>query len=152
VTADLTPERAFLGACLLGQPAALQAVPRLEVDDFTEPTHRHVLGAVRDLLDEGRPVEPLGVLAVLRRQDVLGRWPGGRSPGPDLLDLQESCPLPASGDYFAESLLEQSAVRRVVVMADRLAQAAGGCSAEALRRLVTAEGRAAIAALGRVSS
>jgi replicative DNA helicase len=144
-------EAALLGALLLSGDPQRIAAGRVDVDDFAEPRHRVMLGAIRGLHAAGRPVDPITVLGQLRTSGVASSFTGSRSAGVFIADVAAACPIPANADYYAAIVLEHSARRRIREAALRLEQASGTSGLDALSAMVLEELVAIAAALRRAS-
>lgn len=134
----LEAESAFLG-CLLAGGMTGQLLALVELEDFTDPRHRAVLAAARALHQRSEPVDPLTVLAALRRTGLERSLTADRSAGVFLTDLLTSAPSLGSASYYARMLLEHRARRQVHDTGTRWQQAAPGESMESLRALVVRE-------------
>ena len=81
-------EAALLG-CLLQTTAAhaRQVLARLAEQDWSVPQHAHVAQAIRALLEDGVPVDPVTVLGQLRRQGLENAQTANRDAGVLLIEL-----------------------------------------------------------------
>ena len=107
-------EAAVLG-CLLQTTAAhaRQVLDRLTEQDWSVPQHAHVAQAIRALLEDGVPVDPVTVLGQLRRQGLENAHTSSRDTGVLLVELCQSAPTIASADHYTRIVLEHSYRRRV---------------------------------------
>lgn len=137
---DACAESAVLG-CLLNASlsVARDLVALLVSEDFTEPRHRAVFDAVRLCVQEGTAPDPVVVLARLREQSEVVMDSASSSAGPFLVGLMQSAPSLGSGNHYAKAVLRDSFRRRVRQAGERLAQAAGSGSVDALLDLMRQE-------------
>ena len=144
-------EQALLG-CLLSMPLpdALDVAGPLGPDDWIDPRHRLVFGAVMACLRAGVRADPVTVLGELRRSGAESSTTADRSAGPLLHDLMAAAPVVASVGHYARIVVEHRARRRVTEAAERLAQVAAGGSLEAVREVVAEEWDGMTKALFRI--
>ena len=138
-------EAAVLG-CLLQTTAAhaRQVMARLTEQDWSVPQHAHVAHAIRALIEQGAPVDPVTVLGQLRRQGLDNAHTASTDAGVLLVELCQSAPTIASADHYTRIVLEHSYRRRVQSAALRLLRAAEHAPLDTLTDLISAE-HAAIA-------
>ena len=141
MTADLAclyAEEAILGAAMLAPEHAAGIVADLTGDDFSDPRHEDVLGAIRALVDQGVLPDPVAVLGELHRTGTVPAT-ADRGPGNLLADLVAAAPVPASAGSYRRIVAEHSLRRRVVQAAERLTQAADDSPTDTLGQLLADE-------------
>jgi replicative DNA helicase len=116
----LDAEYATVGALLLAPAELRQVAGWLHPEDFTRPVCGEVYGLVLRMAGEGRAVDPVTVLAELRRQ---GRVRRDGYPTMELVRMVESVPSPLSVGYYGRLVLEAAVFRRVEQAGTRLVQA-----------------------------
>ena len=133
-------EAALLG-CLLQTTAAAarQVLAGLTEQDWSVPQHAHIAQAIRVLLEQGVPVDPVTVLGQLRRQGLENAQTANRDAGVLLLELCHTAPSIASATHYTRIVLEHSYRRRIQTAALRLLRAADHAPLDALTDLITAE-------------
>lgn len=110
-------ERAVLGAAMLSRTTAVELAGILEPADFYAPKHELIFTAILDLLDAGKPTDPI-VLAHHLGIRELARLGGA----PYLHDCMHSIPTAANGAYYAQIVLDHARGRRVMQTGARIAQ------------------------------
>lgn len=137
----LDAEAAFLG-CLLQISAPFVTagyLEQVEPEDFHDPRHRAVVGAMRELVARKVPVDPVTVLGELRRSGAahaIDPCPDAqdmRDVGVFLAELLEATPLAASVGHYLDVLLEARLRREIAKLGQQMAQAAEGSSLDGLR-------------------
>jgi replicative DNA helicase len=141
-------EAAVLGAAMLAPRHAAALLDDLAGDDFADPRHRDVHGAIRRLLAAAAPPDPVAVLGELRRSGVLPST-ADRGPGNLLHDLLETCPVPAAAEHYRRIVREHAFRRRARQAGERIAQAAEGAGLAELGTLLAAELTAVVTAAAR---
>jgi len=119
MTHESDVEYATVGGVLLA-PARLAEVSRwLRPSDFSGSAARAVYQVALLVHARGDPVDPVTVLAELRRRGELRRdgYPAGEIPR-----MVEALPVPASTAYYARIVLAQSVSRQVAQVGQRLVQ------------------------------
>jgi replicative DNA helicase len=116
---DLAAEQAVLGSMLLSAVAASECLSALNPDDFYRPGHHVIFTAIRTLVRDGKPADPVTVLAWLEEAGEL-RTTGG---APYLHTLIASVPTVASAGHYA-GIVRGHAVRcRLLTATRRITQA-----------------------------
>jgi len=146
-------EAAVLG-CLLRMPLhdADALAGHLEAEDFVDPRHRAVLGAVLAVVAEGVAPDPVAVLGELRRSGAERSMTADRSAGVFLADLLAAAPAVVNAGHYARVVVEHRARRRVLEAAERLGQLAGTASLVTVREVALDEWAALLKQLDRVTS
>lgn len=144
-------EAAVLGALLMLGAKGADVAAGLEPEDFTDPRHRAVFGAVGELLEQGAATDAVIVLGHLRRSGAERSMTADRDAGVFLADLVTAAPVATCAPYYARIVVEHAARRRLVETAERLGQLAGTARLEVLAETVREEYAAVVAALRRAS-
>src|SRR4051812_7025405 len=77
---NIEAEQAVLGAILLDNDVLHDVIPILKVDSFWRDDHQIIFRAIRDLYDQGKPVD-----AVLLDEELKKRGESERIGGPDTI-------------------------------------------------------------------
>ena len=117
---NLQAEESLLGAMLLSKDAIAVAVELVRADDFYKPAHQHVFDAVTSLYSAGEPADPVTVAEELRRAGVLDAIGGA----PMLVSLQANTPATSSAQRYAKIVEEHALLRRLIWMANEIAESA----------------------------
>ncbi len=119
MTHETHAEYATVGGVLLA-PGRLAEVSRwLRSGDFAGSATRTVYQAAILLQGRGDPVDPVTVLAELRRRGELRR---DGYPANEIVRMVDALPVPASTAYYAKIVLAQSVARQVQQVGQRLVQ------------------------------
>ena len=121
---DREAEEVTLGAVLRDGAAADVVFDRLDEADFYDPGLRKVYGAMRRLYDANRPIDTVTVADALRRAGAGGALP--RLVG----ELWDRVPSAANVDYYCYQVAEASTRRRLLTVADRVAELARDVGAD----------------------
>lgn len=133
-------ERALLGCLLhLPVPSAHDLAFRLQPEDLTDPQLRLVLAAVRGLVLDQVPPDPVVVLGELRRTGVASNFAGDRGPAPLLAELYAAPPSVGSVGHYLRVVVEHAWRRRVQETGVRLQQAAGLTTLTDLEQVIATE-------------
>jgi replicative DNA helicase len=115
-------EQATLGALMLSPSAADRLVPVLRESHFYYWQNAQVYAAIRDLHQQGRPVDPITVHAQLRET---GRARlGERDAGVYLATCLEATYFPGRAADYAATVLDTAARRRLLQAGMRITQRA----------------------------
>lgn len=147
-----TAERAVLGALLRSsRTTALSFAQHLRLEDFTDPRHRAVLGAVMHVaaIDKAHP-DPVLVEACMRRTGAETSLTCDQHAAAFLAELLTAACVSESLGWYARALREHTYRRQVARSATRLAQAARDHNLEDLEVLVEQEHRQTLAAAARL--
>lgn len=138
--AQTDAEAAFLGCLLLASPAqVLELVQGVEVEDFTDPRHRVILGVTVQLSVEGTSPDPVTALGALRRCGAVASFTVDTDAGVYLAYLLEQATVAANAQAYRRIVIEHRARRRVTEAAERLTQAAGRSALVDVRALLETE-------------
>lgn len=135
-------EAAALGAILWSPAAARAVLDVLRPEHFSRPWQGRLLQVLAGMQSAGVPIDPLTARSACHRRG-LGRL-DGRPVELVLCEVAAAVPVPASGRFYAQIVLEQAARRRLTQAGQRLVDlaAAPGRNPAQLAAAVTAEFRA----------
>jgi replicative DNA helicase len=119
VREPIDAEYATVGALLLAPGELQQVAEWLRPGDFTQAVCGEVYDLVVRMTGNGQPVDPVTVLAELRRQ---GRLRSDGYPTMELVRMVEEVPTPLSVGYYGRLVLEAAVFRRVEQAGTRLVQ------------------------------
>jgi replicative DNA helicase len=108
---DLQAEMVALGGMMLNRDAIIDVSALLNASDFYRPAHGLVFEAVMGLDSMNEPVNMATVAAKLADSGYLSKMPSPTY----LMDLVESCPSPASAEWFAKRVKAKSIRREIIV-------------------------------------
>lgn len=106
---SIEAEMAVLGAMILDQGAIKTASSMLSVEDFYRPTHRQIYKTLVEMQTRGREVDLVTLPDVLQGKGILDNVGGLEY----LIQLAESLPSIRNAEYYAEIVLDMSALRRM---------------------------------------
>ncbi|MFE2186886.1 DnaB-like helicase N-terminal domain-containing protein [Streptomyces sp. NPDC059455] len=134
---DLEAEQSVLGAMLLSAAAIDDVAAAMDPADHYRPAHETIHRAIRELHDQGQPVDPITLTHHLDKRGDLARV-GGASY---LHTLVQAVPTAANAEYYAEIVRDKADRRRLIEAGNRLAQLAAepGTDAEEVRAAMLAE-------------
>jgi replicative DNA helicase len=107
---NLEAEESVLGACLMARTAIATAVELVRPEDFYKPAHGEMFEIMLDLYARGEPVDAIILGEELRRRGQLEDF-GGK---PYLFTLVNSVPTPGSVQHYAEIVVENATLRRII--------------------------------------
>jgi replicative DNA helicase len=142
-------EAVVLGAAMLAGHRACEILADLAEDDFAVGKHQAVFAAIRRLLDDAVPVDPVTVLGELSRSGDLSPRTSGHV-GVFLIDLIQLVPSVANAGHYRRIVLEHAYRRRVRQAGERLAECASTATLNDLADLNAAEHDALAVAARRV--
>jgi len=142
-------EAVLLGTVLAYPASAPEVIADLAESDFTEPAHRAVLAAMRQLIEAGVRCEPLLVVEQLvnRPSDHASRgthWPAVCA------QLLGQASIPSSAAAYRRLVLTALWRREAIAFADRLEDCARAGTIADLDDVLTQSNRQLSAAVGRV--
>lgn len=134
---DYDAERAVLAACMESPAAVADIFDRLAgVEDFADPRHRVIFGAIIELAGRGDPTDPVALKSRLEEIGKLRRA-GGL---PYLAEVHGALVAVGQGEYHAGVVAERAERRRAYETFVRGAQALGNIEVpvgETLNRVAT---------------
>ena len=112
LSAASAAEISIIGSMLIDDRCVGDVLTNIREQDFITPRYRAIFAAIRDLFNEGSPVDPVTVL-------------GRTSPGLEslLLECMEVTPTAVNVLHYCGVLREQSALHRVKTLAAELSEA-----------------------------
>lgn len=134
---SLEAERGVLGAVLLDNDTLHDVVPLLKVEDFYRDSHQVLYRAIRDLYDEGRPVDPIILADELRRRQEYDRIGGDDT----LVEILGCVPHAANAKYHAQIVRQKAIVRELIQGAHETLREAYACEQTAEELVASAERR-----------
>jgi replicative DNA helicase len=117
---SIDAEQATLGGLLVDPDGFVKIKTSLSADDFYEPRHRMIFGAMMVLYESGKPVDLLTVSEALKDTGMLDKV-GGTGY---LMDLTSASPTSANIAYYSEIVVEKSILRRVIDTGGNIAKLA----------------------------
>jgi replicative DNA helicase len=118
---DLDAERAVLGAMMWSRDAIGDVLAMLaEGDEFYQPAHQTIYGAIVDLHNQGVAPDPVSVGDRLRQLGQFDRVGGTRA----LHEMYTGVATATNAEHYAEIIQDCAARRRVLAAAQRLHQMA----------------------------
>ena len=117
--ADLTSERALLGAILSDERALFTVLDQVREADFSDPTNAQIWAAVVDLVTEGSGVDLSILFAYLTRAGQVDAANAATMLGDDLA-------APGHVQYYARQMLEASRLRQLHKLGQDLQAASAG--------------------------
>lgn len=136
-------EQSFLGGLLLDNGAWDRVADKLADIDFYRDDHRRIYRQVRIILNHGQQAD---VVTVAEAIDAAGEseHTGGLAY---LGELANNTPSAANIHRYAEIIWERAAQRRLIEIADRLADAAFGAAGKSAKEIASAAEGELLAAL-----
>jgi replicative DNA helicase len=115
---NLEAEESLLGAMLLSRDAIAAAIERCSPADFYKPSHAQIFGAITSLYAQGEPADAVTVAEELRRAGTLEEVGGAAMLG----SLQSNTPAISSAGRYARIVEENSLLRRLIGVAQEIAE------------------------------
>lgn len=115
---NLAAEQAVLGSMLLSPDAVGEVASLIRGKDFYHPANELIFNAIVQLFESGKPADALTVADRLKRDGNLERAQGV----PYLHTLVAGVSSPASAEYYARIVYEQSLLRELVKAGIRVTQ------------------------------
>ncbi len=125
---DINAERMTLGSCLLDRDAILAARHVVAVEDFFIPRHALIYAAILDCVDQRVPPDIGTVSSQLQKDGKLDEI-GGLA---FLTELSAEVPSAVHVEYYAKSVADTAARRRLIEMTGQIQGAAYVKDAEAV--------------------
>lgn len=113
-------EISVLGAMLLEETAADEAMETLSEDDFHQPAHRHIFRAIVNIRDQGHASDALAVREELRRIGLLEESGGAEY----LARIVDIVPTAANLKYHVKIVLDLAIKRRLISAGTQIASEA----------------------------
>ncbi|MCR5294555.1 MAG: replicative DNA helicase [Lachnospiraceae bacterium] len=103
-------EKSVIGSMLLGKEAVMTAVEILDREDFYERQYGMIFEAMRELNEEGKPVDVITLQDRLMEKDV----PPELTDMSFVRDILSAVPTSANVRYYAEIVAEKALLRRII--------------------------------------
>lgn len=123
---DTPAELIVLGAMLLSPDVAYQVADIITADDFYQPNHTAIYGAISGALAAGEPVDAVAISQRLAASGDLVRVGGA----PYLHQLISSVPTATAAPWHARQLVDLATRRNIAAAAIRIHQRAGNLETE----------------------
>lgn len=117
---SIDAEQATLGGLLVDPDGFIKLKTAITAEDFYEPRHKLIFGAMMVLYESGKPVDFLTVSESLKGSGQLDKI-GGTGY---LMDLTAAMPTSANIGYYSEIVIEKSILRRVIETGGNIAKLA----------------------------
>jgi replicative DNA helicase len=106
---SLEAEMSTLGSMLLSERSAEEIVTILTEDDFYNPAHREIFRAMRQLLNNSKPID-----LVTLRNELIAREKLESVGGDDyLIQIAEVVPSASNSSFYAQIVLDKATLRRL---------------------------------------
>lgn len=112
---DLDAERSVLASIMLDNDVCSAALELLKPEDFFRPSHRQIFDVMRELSEEGQPIDPTTLATVLRRRNQLDDV--GGIPG--ISALLDAYALPSNLEAYAKTVKDKALLRRAMEVCRR---------------------------------
>jgi len=117
---NVEAERAVLGAILINNHAFYRIIGTIDTESFFKDSHRKIFAAMRRLAEQSQPIDILTLRNDLDRQNHLKDVGGGAY----LSSLMDVVPDIANVEWYAELVKETAMRRRLILMSNRVMNAA----------------------------
>ena len=117
---NIEAERHVLGACLIDPDAMTRVRPMLNENDFFRGSHQTIYAAMSKLMDDGQPVEYIGLIDELEKRGALEQI-GGTVV---LTELLSGTPTGLYATHYAQIVANLATLRRAVMMAQNITEKA----------------------------
>jgi replicative DNA helicase len=107
---NLDAEQQVLSAVLIDNDMLHEVIPIVTKDDFYLDRHQILFQAIRDLYDQGKPVDLVLLIEELKRRDQFVRVGGEEA----LLEIANSAPHAANAKYHAQLVHQKALVRALI--------------------------------------
>ena len=107
---SLEAEKSVIGSMLMGKEAVMTAVEILDKEDFYERSYGLIFDAMRELAEEGRPVDVITLEDRLKEKDV----PPEIADMSFVRDTLAAVPTSANVRYYANIVAEKALLRRII--------------------------------------
>ncbi|CAN5916483.1 replicative DNA helicase [soil metagenome] len=113
---NLEAELGVLGSILLDNDVLHEVIPLLTADDFYRDSHQIFYKTIRDLYDEGRPIDSITLAEELIRRAQYDRVGGDEA----VANILGSVPHSANAKYYAGIVREKSVARSLISCANEI--------------------------------
>jgi len=132
---NLEAEQSVLGALMLDPGTASTVFEIVQPEDFYRDNHRIMFGAIKDLFEQGEPIDLVTVAENLRAQGRLEQIGGIAT----IAELARSVPSAANVESYARIVAEKALLRLLIRRTGELAERGYGPGEEARTLLEEAE-------------
>ena len=115
---NIEAERSLLGSVLISQDAFFKIVDIIKPDDFYDPAHKLIFGAILKLTEEQKPVDLVSLTNMLSERGELEAV-GGNSY---IADLTGAVATASHAKHYAEIIAEKSIRRRLISASEDIAE------------------------------
>ena len=115
---NIEAERSLLGSVLISQDAFFKIVDIIKPDDFYDPAHKLIFGAILKLTEEQKPVDLVSLTNMLSERGELDAV-GGNSY---IADLTGAVATASHAKHYAEIIAEKSIRRRLISASEDIAE------------------------------
>ena len=106
---NLEAEKGVLGSILLDDSVMPEVVELVDVPDFYRDDHQVIFQAMRDLFEEGNPIDAVTLADKLTIQGVFAKIGGDET----IREIVDSVPHQANAKYYAGIVRDRAAARRL---------------------------------------
>ncbi len=117
---DLEAERSVLGAILIDPEAIIKVADLINEDSFYLPAHQIIFKAMRELYEEGEPIDVITVTSKLRKTKSLKKVGGAAF----IAKLSSSFALSSNIEAYAKLIKENFIKRRLISLSAKLSKIA----------------------------
>lgn len=113
---NIEAEQSVLGAMFLNKEAAYTALSMLEESDFYRNDHRKIFSSIKNMVNNGDPVDVITLSEELENRGILSDVGGSTY----LTTLANIVPTAANVQYYAQIISEKSILRRLIGVATEI--------------------------------
>src|SRR6185503_3073092 len=115
---NLDAEKSILGAVLIDENVLTRVTDKLNSDDFYDPRHELIFGAMLRLYERHQPVDLLTLSDELKKHEQLDD-----SGGTDYIsELTNQVPTAAHAESYAEIIVQNAMRRRLITASGAIAE------------------------------
>ena len=107
---SLEAEEAVLGSMLISKEAVSRALEILTPDYFYKDAHLRIFQAMKDLFNQGEPVDAVSIINELKKRKQLDASGGAYF----ITGLSDSVPTTANVEHYAKIVLEKASLRSLI--------------------------------------
>lgn len=115
---NLDAEISLLGAVLIDEEVLTRVSDKLHADDFYDPRHERIFGAMIGLYERHKPVDLLTLSNELKKKDELEDSGGTQY----LTELSNQVPTSAHAESYAEIIAQNAMRRRLITASGSIAE------------------------------
>ena len=128
-------EKAILGAMMIDKRGVDEVIELLDDEAFYLPEHQEIFSAIRDLFNQGKPIDILTVTEELRKRGTLQQVGGEYY----LITLSNLVATAAHVEYYARIVLQMYVKRRLIEISNEIIEKAYDETVDVLDLLDKAE-------------